>query len=164
MSQQASVTVRRATPDDDAAIGRLGALLMSQHHGYDPRRFIAAGPGAARGYGDFLASEIGRQGVIVLVAEQGGEVLGYVYGEMEGHDWMALRGPAGVLHDLVVDPTRRGEGIGQILLKTALEALATLGAPRVVLSTASQNTAAQRMFEAAGFRPTMIEMTRERSD
>ena len=35
------------------------------------------------------------------------------------------------------------------------------GAPRVVLSTAEQNGSAQRLFARAGFRRTMIEMTRE---
>ena len=32
---------------------------------------------------------------------------------------------------------------------------------RAVLWTAAQNTGAQRLFDAAGFRTTMIEMTRE---
>jgi RimJ/RimL family protein N-acetyltransferase len=35
------------------------------------------------------------------------------------------------------------------------------GAPRVMLWTAERNHAAQRLFEQAGFRRTMIEMTRE---
>ena len=35
------------------------------------------------------------------------------------------------------------------------------GAPRVVLSTAEGNKAAQRLFARAGFRRTMIEMTRD---
>jgi len=37
------------------------------------------------------------------------------------------------------------------------------GAPRVVLSTAAGNEAAQRLFAGAGFRRTMVEMTRETS-
>ena len=39
--------------------------------------------------------------------------------------------------------------------------LASRGAPRVVLSTAFRNEAAQRLFERMGFRRTMVEMTRE---
>lgn len=35
------------------------------------------------------------------------------------------------------------------------------GAPRVLLGTAYQNDATQRLFESLGFRRTMIEMTRE---
>jgi len=46
-------------------------------------------------------------------------------------------------------------------LTTALATLKERGAPRVVLSTAEGNDAAQHLFESAGFRRTMIEMTRE---
>ena len=51
-----------------------------------------------------------------------------------------------------------------MLLDAAAAALAARGAPRVILSTAARNLAAQRLFERAGFRPTMIEMTREVED
>jgi ribosomal protein S18 acetylase RimI-like enzyme len=66
-----------------------------------------------------------------------------------------------VLYDLVVDPVRRREGIGRMLLDATLAELVTRNAPRLVLSTAEQNDAAQRLFASAGFRRTMIEMTRE---
>jgi ribosomal protein S18 acetylase RimI-like enzyme len=76
---------------------------------------------------------------------------------------MSLRGPAGVFHDIVVDPAHRGQGIGRVLLDAAIAALTARGAPRVVLSTAERNEPAQRLFASAGFRRTMIEMTRELS-
>jgi ribosomal protein S18 acetylase RimI-like enzyme len=44
-----------------------------------------------------------------------------------------------------------------------MEILKARGAPRVVLSTAERN-AAQHLFDRAGFRRTMIEMTRELDD
>jgi ribosomal protein S18 acetylase RimI-like enzyme len=84
-----------------------------------------------------------------------------VYAGVEGIDYMSLRGPAGVLYDIVVDPARRGHGIGRKLLEAALTFLKTRGAPRAVLSTAMQNSAAQHLFESAGFRRTMVEMTAE---
>jgi ribosomal protein S18 acetylase RimI-like enzyme len=77
---------------------------------------------------------------------------------------MALRGPAGVLHDIVVDPAHRGQGIGRMLLEATLDELKGRGVPRVVLSTAEGNTTAQHLFARAGFRRTMIEMTRELKD
>lgn len=154
-------TVRRARPDDVPALGRLGALLVAVHHGFDPDRFIAPGPQTERGYGGFLRGELARDGALVLVAEVEGQVVGYAYASLEGSDWMALRGPAGVLQDLVVDPATRRQGIGRRLLEAAVEALVAMGAPRLVLSTAEKNHDAQRLFAAAGFRPTMIEMTRE---
>jgi ribosomal protein S18 acetylase RimI-like enzyme len=97
----------------------------------------------------------------MLVAERGGEVLGYTYAGVEGNDYMALRGPAGVLYDIVVDPAHRARGVGRMLLDATLAALEARGAPRCVLSTAERNESAQRLFARAGFRRTMIEMTRE---
>ena len=154
-----TVTVRPATPADAARLGSLGASLVALHHGFDPSRVIAPGGDTERGYGRFLVSELRRPGVVVLAAESAGEVVGYAYASLEGKDWMALRGPAGVIHDLVVDPARRREGIGASLLAATIAALTAQGAPRFVLSTAARNEDAQRFFAAAGFRPTMIEMT-----
>jgi ribosomal protein S18 acetylase RimI-like enzyme len=139
----------------------MGALLVAVHHEMDPQRFIAPGPGAETGYGGFLVSQLKRPDSVVLVAERAGEVLGYAYAGLEGNDWLALRGPAGVLHDLLVDPAHRGQGVGRALLEAAVEALVSRGAPRIVLSTAERNEAAQRLFAGAAFRRTMIEMTRE---
>lgn len=157
----APVTVRKARTEDKAAVGRLGAMLVEEHHEFDPKRFIAPAPQLAERYGGFLVSRIGRPDMVVLVAEREEEVVGYAFGGMEGSDYMALRGPAGVLYDLIVDPAHRREGIGTALLEAALEALGRLGAPRVLLFTAELNHAAQAMFAGAGFRRTMIEMTRE---
>ncbi|HEY7386796.1 MAG TPA: GNAT family N-acetyltransferase [Beijerinckiaceae bacterium] len=159
-----TVKVRPASSADIPALGRLGALLVSLHHEFDPERFIAATPATARAYADFLDTEIRRTDAIVLVAERSDVVLGYAYAGLEGNDYMALRGPAGVLYDLVVDPAHRGKGIGRVLLDAALAALSERGAARVVISTAERNEAAQRLFASAGFRRTMVEMTRELRD
>lgn len=157
-----AVVIRPATRADLPAIGRLGALLVRLHHDFDPQRFIPATPRTEQGYGSFLGTQLEVPDVIVLVAERDGEVLGYSYAGLEGFDYMALRGPAGALYDIVVDPAHRGHGVGGMLLDATLAALADRGAPRVVLSTAERNEPAQRLFARAGFRRTMIEMTRER--
>lgn len=156
------VVIRPATRADLSAIGRLGALLVRLHHDFDPQRFIPATPRTEQGYGSFLGTQLEVPDVIVLVAERDGEVLGYSYAGLEGFDYMALRAPAGALYDIVVDPAHRGHGVGSMLLDATLAALADRGAPRVVLSTAERNEPAQRLFARAGFRRTMIEMTRER--
>jgi ribosomal protein S18 acetylase RimI-like enzyme len=136
-------------------------MLVAEHHDFDPRRFIAPIPDLAERYGQFLLSQLARDGMLVLVAEREDEVVGYAYAGMEGNDYMALRGPAGVLYDLVVDPAHRRQGIGSALMDSALDRLRELGAPRVLLFTADKNRGAQAMFDRAGFRRTMIEMTRE---
>ncbi len=156
--------VRRATPADLPSIGRLGALLIKEHYDFDPRRFLAARPGTPEGYASFMGTQLEDPDVAVLVADDDGDVIGYAYAAVEGYDYMALRGPAGVLHDVIVDPEHRGRGVGRLLLDAALEFLRSRGAARVVLWTAERNEAAQRLFAGMGFRRTMIEMTRELDD
>jgi ribosomal protein S18 acetylase RimI-like enzyme len=156
--------VRRATPADLPRVGTLGALLVQQHHTFDPQRFFPAGPRMAKDYANFLGTQLEDPDSIVLVADDGGQVIGYAYATVEGVDFLALRGPAGVLHDLLVDPDHRGRGAGRLLVDAALAFLRSKGAPRVVLSTAHRNESAQRLFASLGFRPTMIEMTRELDD
>jgi ribosomal protein S18 acetylase RimI-like enzyme len=153
--------IRAATRADAAAMGVLGALLVKTHHDFDPQRFIATTPGTSAGYGSYLAGLIGKPEIVLLVAELGGAVAGYTYAGVEGTDYMALRGPAGALYDIIVNPAHRGQGIGRRLLDATLAELKARGAPRVLLSTAERNAAAQRLFERAGFRRTMIEMTHE---
>ncbi|MBW6426014.1 GNAT family N-acetyltransferase [Rhizobium sp. XQZ8] len=153
--------IRPATAADVRALGGFGARLTALHHEFDPRRFIAPTPGTPAAYAAFLRSQIGRPETVLLVALTEDNLSGYVWAGVEGTDYMSLRGPAGVVYDLFVDPARRRNGIGRLLLRAGLTLLEQMGAERVVLSTAHRNEAAQALFTSLGFRPTMIEMTRE---
>lgn len=154
-------TIRSATKADAPALGRLGALLVKTHHDFDTARFMPPSSQTALRYGAFLQSQLDEPDVILLVAVMDAEVVGYTYSAVEGSDYMSLRGPAGVLHDIVVDPSHRGRGVGQLLLERTIAALEERRVPQIVLHTASLNEAAKRLFARAGFRQTMVEMTRD---
>ena len=156
------ISIRPASPADVPSIGRLGATLVRMHHELDAKRFFAATAQTEHGYASYVRSQLANRDIIVLVAEREGEVLGYTFAGVEGVDYMSLRGPAGVLHDIVVDPQHRGAGVGRALLDATIQLLEKRGVPQVVLSTAERNESAQRLFAQAGFRRTMIEMTRDR--
>lgn len=161
---QSSPIVRGATRTDLPAIGHLGALLVEEHYDFDPQRFLAPRPRTPADYASFISTQLEDPNKIVLVADDHGDVVGYAYAAVEGYDYMALRGPAGVLHDLIVDPKYRGKGVGRQLFGAALEFFRSRSVTRVVLSTADRNAAAQRFFASMGFRRTMIEMTRDLDD
>src|SRR5215207_9725745 len=126
-----NVIVRPATPTDLPVVGRLGALLVRTHHDFDPKRFIAATRQTESGYAAFLGTQLEQRDVVVLVAVQDDDVIGYTYAGIEGRDWMSLRGPAGVLYDILVEPERRGRGVGRMLLDATVAVLRSLGAPQV---------------------------------
>ena len=153
--------IRRAKKADLPSLGRLGALLVEVHHAFDAERFLAPGDDTAERYADFLGSQLRSSDVVILVAEDPAGVIGYAYGAVEGPDFVSLRGAAGLLHDLMVDPTRRRQGIGKLLTRGMLGELRALGARQVVLATASPNHPARQLFASLGFRSTMVEMTTE---
>ena len=154
-------TIRRAEAADAARLGALGAALMRVHYAFDPQRFLAAGDHAEVGYASFLRSQLERDDTLVLVAEEDGRVIGYLFAALEPMSWKELRGPAGFVHDVLIEDGARHSGAGTALVEAALRWMRDRGAARAILGTAARNTAAQRLFERLGFRPTMIEMTRE---
>ncbi len=155
------IEIRPARPEDAPALGRMGATLARLHHRMDPRRFFAT-PGMEKGYASWLAGEMASRKTVVLAAiahSRGRErLVGYAYGRLEGRDWNTLRDPCGVGVDLYVPPGARRRGTGRQLLDALVRELVRRGAPFVVINVAARNRRALAMFEAAGFRRTMVEL------
>jgi ribosomal protein S18 acetylase RimI-like enzyme len=159
-----TITVRAARREDLPATSILAAALVRLHHAYDPLRFMT-GERLEEGYERFLGTQIDREDVVLFVAVQrrGDDetVVGYVLGSLEERNWSDLRDACGKIHDVYVDERVRLRGVASQLVEAAVSGLAAIGAPRVVLMAAWRNEAARRLFARLGFRPTMLEMTRE---
>ncbi len=156
----ATIAIRPARQSDLPALGRLGAALARAHHAWDQQRFFLTDR-MEEGYAWWLGKELANPAAVLLSAVRGRRVVGYAYGRLEPRDWNALRDRCGFAIDLMVEPEARGAGIGRSLTEELARRLVEKGAPRVVLQAAARNRSAQRLFRALGFRPTMVEMTRE---
>ncbi|MBC7796583.1 MAG: GNAT family N-acetyltransferase [Pyrinomonadaceae bacterium] len=150
------VTVRRATKTDAKAIERFAQNLARQHQSYDSQRFawLDGFDNAASFYG----SQVDKNDVAILVAEQKSEVVGFTYLGFEKINYVDLIENAVYIYDLYVDETARGEGAGKMLLDEAIKIARSFGANKVVLSVAAKNEIAQNLFERRGFYTTMLEM------
>jgi GNAT superfamily N-acetyltransferase len=153
------MVIRKATRADGEALGRLGALLMDVHYSFDQRRFMSPGGNAAPGYRSFLVSQLDDPDAVVFVAVIGDAVVGYCYAGVEPLSWKELRDEAGFVHDLALDPAARRRGAGRALLEAAIAWFRERNIARVMLWTSTANAPARQLFEQAGFRPTMTEMT-----
>jgi ribosomal protein S18 acetylase RimI-like enzyme len=133
------VAIRAATAADDPALAALDQLTWSWASSPAP----APPPGTR-----FFAPGAGRP-EDVLVAESAGAVVGYLH----------LAPPTPVpsnrhvlmIRGLVVDPARRGEGIGRRLVDAAVAEARARSARRITVRVLAPNTAARGLYETAGF-------------
>ena len=160
MADRVNVVVREAREDDLDAVAKLAAKLVRLHHQFDAQRFFLQEP-VEEGYRWWLGRELANESAILLVATLDDAIAGYVYATIESRDWNLLLERHAGLHDIYVADAARANGVGEALMRAAMERCEARSVPRVVLMSASQNEAAQRLFARVGFRPTMVEMTRE---
>jgi GNAT superfamily N-acetyltransferase len=154
------VVVRPMQTDDLEAVSALAGKLLRLHVGFDALRYLNPTE-PEKGYARFFGSELQKAEVSLRVAVRGESIVGYTYARAEPRDWNALRDACVWLHDIYVDEGARGAGVATALLGDLRAWSKAQGAPRVMLQTAVQNTAAQRLFAREGFRSTMLEMTME---
>lgn len=84
-------------------------------------------------------------GVLVLVAEVGNEVVGYVVARSAADE--------GEILNLAVAPTHQRRGVGRALAERALELLSARGAQAVYLEVRESNAAARGLYQGLGFEP-----------
>jgi len=147
--------------EDLQAVGALAGKLVRMHVDFDSKRFMTTN-NPEQGYARWFRTQLDEDDVFLLVAEDDElGVIGYVYARMEPRSYNELLDACTKLHDIYVDDRARKRGVGEALLHATFKCAREKNAPRVVLLTASQNEAAQRLFARVGFRTTMLEMTCE---
>lgn len=77
-------------------------------------------------------------------------------GQIHGAGCVAVyRVPTGVravIEDVIVDESARGQGVGEALVRRALEAARARGAPAVTLTSHPSREAANRLYRRMGFK------------
>ncbi len=99
---------------------------------------------------NFLKERISNEESVAFIALDGSSPLGFVQLYPSFSSVSMKR--SWVLNDLFVNEQARGQGIGEKLMKTAIEFAKETGAKGVLLETAADNTTAQRLYEKIGFK------------
>jgi ribosomal protein S18 acetylase RimI-like enzyme len=127
--------VGRVTEADDALAAAVARLVPQ----LSPKRQAA---GLAE-----LKELVATPGTSLIVAHDGADVLGML-------TLIVYRVPTGVrawIHDVVVDETARGRGVGEALAREALQLAESAGAISVELTTRQEREAANRLYRRLGF-------------
>lgn len=94
---------------------------------------------------DRLREEVETPGVVVPVAEAGGEVVGFAHAVVSTESW------TGAILRLYVHPDHRREGIGTQLLEATVDRLRDRNAERIEAMVLADNEAGNEFYRAAGF-------------
>ncbi len=149
--------VREAETEDVAKIAELNAALFREDAGRrDPFVDQSWPRREGREYFDGLPA---LESSLCLLAESGGEVVGYLVGYMK--EKVSLR-PVAVaeLESMYVEEGYRGCGIGAKLANEFLRWAADEGADRVSVTAYSANERAIRFYERLGFKPRNLSLER----
>ncbi len=135
------IEIRAARADEVETVRDMYEWLFappgSQPASWDPDRARAA-----------LAEAVAADGSTVLVADAGGELVGFITAYL---DLNSVRfGRRCWVEDLAVDPTERSRRIGKRLLDAAQAWARERGASHLELDTALARTNAQRFYEREG--------------
>lgn len=150
MTIQDVAVARCAIEDIDAVVRLLGIL-------FDQEADFSANPvGQRRAIERVLAQpELGT----VLVAREAERAIGTVM--LLRSVSTSLGEEVGWLEDFVVEPARRGHGVGPALLDAAISEARLRGRARITLLTDHDNVAAQRLYLRHGFeRSAMVVLRR----
>jgi GNAT superfamily N-acetyltransferase len=139
--------IRPAKPEDAESIGQLAKEFVDYlrsigdeaEQKFDAKIFLRDGFGSNPAFSG-------------IVAEQGGEVTGYLLYHF-GYDVDYATRTLHVI-DLYVSENRRGQGIGQALMKEASEICRTVGATQLFWAVYEPNKSAIRFYERLGARFT----------
>jgi len=149
LTSASAITIREAVAADVPATARMLADDMLGGGRENPDDLAA--------YQAAFAAMARQGGNRVLVACDGAEVIGCV--QIVVIPGLSLTGATRAeLEGVRVAGTRRGQGIGERLIGTAIEAARAVGATLVQLTTNAARTDAQRFYRRFGFAPSHVGM------
>lgn len=145
--------VRDAVLADVERIVELWAEHVDFHAKFDPR--FRRNAGSEEGFAEHLRSHLGQVDFLLLVGEVGGEVEGFLHGELWKYPPCFAHRSHGVIHDLAVTPRRQRAGLGTALLREGMAWFSARGMPTVEGKVLLSNPVAVGFWEKTGFEAYM---------
>lgn len=147
---QPKVTLRDSKPSDDPELRRLWRELMDLHVSLDSR--FALAQNADQAFVTYAETARSRDDYRVRVAVAEGRLVGFSISCILPNSPVYRSRWIGYINDLCVTAAYRRRGIGELLVKDAVEWLRSNGADSVEVYVARQNEGAQRFWRRIGGR------------
>ena len=155
----AGFVVRPGKRSDAGEAARLWVRSAEEHTLHDA--VYTTAPDAEKVMRRFLADLSSSSLSCLYVADEGGEILGFLSGEVrEGSPAFAPKTWAAV-EDVYVVPKERSRGIGRALFEEFQGWAREKGVDGISLQVAANNVRARKLYEALGFREVSVYEVKE---
>ncbi len=151
--------IRQATHSDVPRVIELWKEMMDLHRALDPV-FTRREDGHVA-FGAFLRDNIESDEAAVFVAEDGGQVMGYIMSRIQQSPPVLVRERSVDIFDISVDATCRRQGAGRQLVEAIREWARSQGVDRIELRAATANAISVPFWREMGFREYLLVMARE---
>lgn len=157
----AEIIIRPITPDDTDTIAEMWLELVEYHRNLDAD-LPAAAPGGEHRYARRIMERLDDPYTCGLVAEEDGQVVGYVLGMIVDlmQDIFAQQ-PGGFLADIYVEPAFRNRGVGRALVEALRSWFRQSGVQSFDWHVSAYNPNALAFWRAVGGRDVMMRMRAE---
>ena len=153
----AEVSARRAKLSDLPVIIRLWRELIGYHEALGGQDFRLA-PTAERDWRKYLRGHLTSANKLCLVAETGGESVGFLLASIELRPPILMERRYGHISDAYVQESERRKGVGKALVTEAMHWFEEKRIMRVRLQTDARHTLGFAFWKRHGFQTTVFTM------
>lgn len=154
LSQSLRPAIREASEGDVNSIAVMIARLKTLNEELDPSFRVRED--LLEAAKEYARSSIDSSNVLLLVADVGGEVVGFIRVELVDRIFYEPRIKA-LITDLYVKPEYRRRGVGKLLVEAAIEEAMRRGAGLISAVFPEGNVIAKSFYQNLGFKPFQLE-------
>ncbi len=141
--------IRHATKEDVDAVADLMVRTKKLNNEFDPLFAVVAD--ARERATEFVTDTLGSPDKLLLVADEGGKVVGVMRAEMRSRMFYEPS-REGFITDFYIMPEFRRKALGNQIIHVASAELRKMGAQIIVADVPTQNEIAVRFYTKRGFR------------
>ena len=142
--------IRRAITSDIPQIVHIWKEFVSNHQA--SFQFFARSPQNSEHYATFLQKKLMETSTLLLISEDINIVNGFIHIEIVNALQGYIKNEYGYIHELIVQESFQGKGIGKMLYKQSIQWLINRKITRVELDIATTNPNAWNFWHALGFK------------
>jgi GNAT superfamily N-acetyltransferase len=152
--------IRPFRSTDIEALRRLVAEMQDYERAIDGR--LLEGSEMTQGYTEAMQARCAEHAGLILVADLGGEVVGFtaVQAEVPSQDLDQPPDSYALVSDLAVAAGHRGQGLGRALLVAAEEYARKRGAQELRIAVLAGNHVADQLYQSVGFSPYLCVLSK----